>query len=289
AAAALNGAVALTSSLLSSRAPHKAKLPAPETQAASASGVEWTVYAAIALSGAGALGAEVVWTRLLGLMLGSTVYTFSIILAVFLLGLGIGSATGSLLLRGRMQPRTALGCAQMLLAAAIAWTAWQLAVSLPYWPINPFLSTSPWYTFQIDVARCLWAILPAALLWGASFPLALAAAPSAGGDPGRLVGRVYAANTAGAILGALGFSIVLVPWIGTRRSEGALIFIAVAAALVVLGPLVWRRRTQAGAAVLAACAVAALAPAFYVPGVPGERIAYGRRITITHNSSKVLY
>ncbi len=54
------------------------------------------VYVAISLSGASAPGAEVIWTRLLSLLLGGTVYTFSIILAVFLVGLGIGSALGSL-------------------------------------------------------------------------------------------------------------------------------------------------------------------------------------------------
>src|ERR1022692_1585504 len=48
----------------------------------SASG-DWNIYLTVALSGASALGAEVVWTRLLGLMLGATVYTFSIILAIF--------------------------------------------------------------------------------------------------------------------------------------------------------------------------------------------------------------
>ena len=68
----------------------------------------WPVYVAIALSGATALGAEVIWTRLLGLMLGATVYTFSIILAVFLVGLGLGSAAGSLLARA-VRPRLALG------------------------------------------------------------------------------------------------------------------------------------------------------------------------------------
>ena len=46
------------------------------------------VYAAICISGLSALGAEVVWTRLLSLLLGPTVYTFSIILAVFLAGFG---------------------------------------------------------------------------------------------------------------------------------------------------------------------------------------------------------
>ena len=74
-----------------------------------------------------ALGAEVVWTRLLSLMLGGTVYTFSIILAVFLFGLGIGSAVGSALARRSRRPRTLLGWCQLLLTGAIAWTAYMLA------------------------------------------------------------------------------------------------------------------------------------------------------------------
>ena len=52
----------------------------------------WAVYITIGLSGACALGAEVIWTRLLGMMLGTTVYVFSIILAVFLVGLAMGTA-----------------------------------------------------------------------------------------------------------------------------------------------------------------------------------------------------
>ena len=76
------------------------------------------MYSAIALSGMSALGAEVVWTRLLSLMLGATVYTFSLILAVFLIGLGIGSSVGAFLHRGRRPPRAALGVCQLLLTAA---------------------------------------------------------------------------------------------------------------------------------------------------------------------------
>ena len=72
-----------------------------------------------------------------------------------------------------VRPRLAIGYCQLLLVLGIAWTAVMLSQSLPYWPVNPLLSTSPWYTFQIDIVRCLWALLPAALLWGASFPLAL--------------------------------------------------------------------------------------------------------------------
>ena len=62
------------------------------------------VYVAIALSGMTALGAEVVWTRLLSLLLGATTYTFSLILAVFLVGLGIGSSIGSVLARSVVEP-----------------------------------------------------------------------------------------------------------------------------------------------------------------------------------------
>ena len=238
-AAAINGAVALIAFGMASRTPHQAgaeEPPAtPVVEAAPAPG-SWPIYVTIALSGACALGAEVVWTRLLGLLLGATVYTFSIILAVFLAGLGIGSAVAAALVRGVARPRLALGWCQMLLAGAVAWTAYMLANSLPYWPINPLLSTSPWFTFQIDLARATWAILPAALLWGASFPLALAAVASRGRDAGRLVGGIYAANTAGAIVGALAFSMILVPAVGTQGCERALILLSAVSALFALAP-----------------------------------------------------
>ncbi len=248
----------------------------------------WPVYLAIALSGASALGAEVVWTRLLGLLLGATVYTLSIILAVFLGGLGIGSAAGSMLLR-RVGSRAALGYCQLLLAAAIAWTAFMTTASIPYWPINAFLSSAPWLTFQIDLVRVLWAIVPATLLWGASFPLALAAAAQPGDDPGRLAGGIYAANTSGAIVGALAFSMVLIPWIGTQHSEQVLVAMAALAALVVLAPLVWGSRSTASALLLAGAMVIAGVLAGTVPGVPPALVAYGRRFIMNYNRGRMLY
>ena len=105
------------------------------------------------MSGMTALAAEVIWTRILSLIFGATVYTFSLILAVFLIGLGIGSSLGSALSRGLTRPRIALGICQLLLCAAIAWTAYMLTESLPYWPINPSISTDPWFNFQLDLAR----------------------------------------------------------------------------------------------------------------------------------------
>ncbi|MBS1858879.1 MAG: fused MFS/spermidine synthase [Acidobacteria bacterium] len=284
AAAALNLAVGLASFALARRAP-EFDPPKDEGRLRLAPGA-WPVYVTIALSGASALGAEVIWTRLLGLMLGATVYTFSIILAVFLVGLAIGSSVAAVLARTSRHPRALLGWSQMTLAAAIAWSAWQLANSLPYWPVNPLLSTSPWFTFQIDLVRCLWAILPAALLWGASFPLALAAAADREGDSGRLVGGIYAANTFGAILGALAFSLILVPAIGTSHSQSLLILIVTAGGSCVLAAASLR---PARGAALVAAVVAAVLLARGVSPVPGMLIAYGRRIMTSLGRSQVLY
>jgi spermidine synthase len=245
------------------------------------------VYIAIAISGACALGAEVVWTRLLSLMLGATVYTFSIILAVFLIGLGIGSAVASQTSRYLKRPAAALAVCQLLLAGAIAWTAYTLAVSIPYWPVNPTLSTSPWYTFQLDLLRCFWAILPAAILWGASFPLALAAAAWRGEDGGKLVGKVYAANTVGAILGAVGFSIVVIPWVGTQNSQRVLIALAAIAAAAVFVSL--KNLGKAWTAVGTIAAMAAVWLITSVAPVPWLAIAYGRRMLTTNDPGKVLY
>ena len=252
----------------------------------------WPVYLTIALSGAGALGAEVIWTRLLGLMLGATVYTFSIILAVFLIGIGLGSSGGSAMarsLKSTASARLAFGVCQLLLIAATAWTAFMVSQSLPYWPVNPLLSTSPWYTFQIDMARCLWAIVPAALLWGASFPLALSAAASKDEDPAHLVGGIYASNTAGAIVGALSFSLVLVPAIGTHGCERLLIALAAVSGAVVLAPMVGSSRNMKGTIGLTAALVIAAILANQVGGVPGMLIAYGRRIMTSMSRSEILY
>ncbi|HXA49971.1 MAG TPA: fused MFS/spermidine synthase, partial [Candidatus Acidoferrum sp.] len=247
-AAAINVAVGLVSFALARREPgHDAPRGGVGLHIAKGA---LGVYVAIALSGATALGAEIIWTRLLGLMLGATVYTFSIILAVFLVGLAIGSSIGAMLSRGAKNPRALLGWSQMALVGAIAWTAWQLANSLPFWPVNPLLSTSPWFTFQIDMVRCLWAILPAAVLWGASFPLALAAAASGESDSGRLVGGIYAANTAGAIIGALAFSLVLTPAIGTSHGQSVLIIAAAVSGLCALLPVFRPMRMGSAVAVV---------------------------------------
>jgi spermidine synthase len=289
AAVAINLGVAALSLALSRTVP--ARL-GEDTEAAPTNDPRWTshwpVYLAIALSGACALGAEVIWTRLLAMLMGSTVYVFSIILAVFLIGLALGSAFGSGLLRA-IRPQLALGWCQILLAAGIAWTAYMIADSLPYWPINALLSSSPWFTFQLDMARCLWTILPPTLLWGASFPLACAAVAAPGRDPGRVVGGIYAANTFGAIVGALAVSLLAVPTLGTQLTERILLVLSAAGGVLVLVPCLKRSRSVGLAAALAASAMLALWLAAAIDPLPGKVIAYGRRFAVNSGSSQLLY
>jgi len=251
----------------------------------------------VALSGFCALSAEVVWTRLLSLMLGPTVYAFCIILAVFLVGLGAGSSAGALLARRTANARAALGGCQLLLAVAIGWAAWMLGRSLPYWPINPSLTRSLWLSFQLDLVRCGWVLLPATCLWGASFPLGLAAAASGRGDSGRLVGRIYAANTVGGIIGALACSLWLIESIGTQQIERLLIAVSGVSGMLMF----WPRGSgnlegspRAGAGIgrpILACGGVVLAAllAWGVPRVPWELVAYGRYLPTKTELGSLLF
>lgn len=307
-AAGINAAAAVGALGLAALAPYRPSLRDKHETLARKAGADgppsWPAYAVIGLSGLSALGAEVIWTRLVSLMLGGTVYAFSIILAVFLAGLAAGSGLGSALARRAASPMALLGVGQLFAAAGIAWTAYTLARTLPYWPIDPALTTSPWISFQVDVVRCLWAIMPPAVLWGAVFPLALAAARR-GQDPGRLVGGIYASSTVGAIIGSLGFSLVLVPWLGSGQSQRLLVGLSTAAALAALAAALFRvpdRKVAASAApsprtrlkpagVLALAAASALGAGLVgsVPKVPWELIAYGRRVPEKVGQERLLY
>jgi spermidine synthase len=283
-AAAINATVSVLGLGLASLRPHPNAAAQSDQAKDSKAPRSGLVSLTIALSGLCALSAEVVWTRLLSLMLGPTVYAFCIILAVFLVGLGAGSSAGALLARRTANARAALGGCQLLLAVAIGWAAWMLGYSLPYWPINPSLSRSLWFNFQLDLVRCGWVLLPATCLWGASFPLALAAAASGRGDSGRLVGRIYAANTVGGIIGALACSLWLISSIGTQQIQRLLIAVSGVSGMLMFWPGgAGNRRSsrRAGAGIgraLRLCGGLGLTAllAWSVPGVPWELVAYGR-------------
>ena len=303
-AVAINLMVALIAYVLAGRTTYEADVVTSSRAGAAPAG-GMAVYVTIALSGMTALSAEVIWTRLLSLHFGATVYTFALILAVFLVGLGLGSTFGATLARDIVSPKRALGWCQLLLCAAIAWAAYQLTESLPYWPINPYIATTPWFTLQLDLVRCFWVVLPGAILWGASFPLALAAVATTEQDAARLAGGVYAANTVGAIAGSLATSFILIPWIGTSHAEQAIIIVSALSALIMLEPSfagatarpagfvpdgTEKRGWNATATVVLAVAmIAAGLLARSVHPLPGLLVAYGRYAATRIGQAKIIY
>jgi len=245
----------------------------------------WPIYLAAGVSGFTALSAEVLWTRHIALLIGGTVYAFALMLAVFLLGLGAGSGAGAAL-GARLDPRRALAACQWLLAAAIAWAAYVIARSLPYWPLDVELPTSASVALELDVLRIAFAVLPAALLWGASFPLALAAVAAPSTDSRRAVAHVYAVNTAGAIAGALLTTFVLVPGVGGQHAQQ---LAAVLAAAVGVG--LWLSTGSGRGRAVPAVAAAALAGVFAwsVPALPPALVAYGRFLPTRGAGANVVY
>ena len=286
-AVAINLAVAAVSWILAPRMRHEEAaettyLSDPQTATPNQN---WIVYLTIGISGATALGAEVIWTRLLGMLLLGTVYVFAIILAVFLTGLALGSAGGSWLLK-RVPPSFALGFCQIFLAVAMVWTSYSIKQVVPFWSDDILKTPDPWHMYLLDLKRVAFAILPGTLFWGASFPLACAAITGRRTDSAKTAGSVYAANTLGGIVGALLVSLALVPALGTQLTEQYLLITAVASGLIVLVSVAPGAKGK-----LAMVAVGAAAGClwFAIGPVPGDLIAYGRQMATNYGQSEILY
>ena len=306
-AVGLNVAVALVALWHAGRQPGVAAsaMAAPKTVTARP-----VVLGAIALSGFASLGAEVVWTRQLSLLFGATVYNFSLILAVFLSGIGVGGLGGAWLATRTGRADLALGWCQLALLAALPYGAYMIGYQIPTWQLLddflPWVYASRPLVFVYDIARCVVSIGPAALCWGASFPLALAAANVGEADAGRLVARVLVVNTLGALAGTVLFSLVMIPGLGTQRAQQALtVAAATAAALMFLAAS--RRSVEARGhrpdVVPAPVSAVRLRPAWQaglivaatlvsvwaVPRTPNGLIAFGRDILGWDTIEQYLY
>ena len=249
----------------------------------------WTIYLAIALSGMAALGGEVVWTRLLSLLMGGTVYTFSIILAVFLIGLGIGSSVGAVAARG--SPRAALGFCQMFLTLAIAWTAWMISESLPYWPIDLRISESPRYTFHLDLGAFVGHFAPGVLVGHE-----LSSGPGSGGLARSRSGETgwgsLRSQHGGRIVDTLAFSQLVIPLFGTLWAERMMMGLACVAGVVTLIPLlgvstletpVQVRLVQPGVVIGMTMTImtgVAIGLACFLTPIPWGMVAYGRYMSV---------
>jgi spermidine synthase len=237
-----------------------------------------TPHAAVAcifVSGFCALSAEVIWTRLLTLAFGATVYIFSLVLAVFLLALGIGSSVGAVAARRVRQPGAALAVCQFGAAAGMAYSAWMLLGVLPFWKTDPAVTADIWAVFATDLWRTALAIFPSPLFWGASFPLALATAADRRVDPAATVARLYTSNTLGAIAGALSTSLFLITWFGSSRAQQHLILLSIVIATATLW-FVRKGHPYMSIRWLVPMVAAGVLLQAIVPPLPAVLVGYGR-------------
>ncbi len=215
---------------------------------------------------------EIAWTRVLVMIVGGSTYAFTLVLAVFLLGIGLGSALVARRSTERAVTAASAGFAQGVTAAGAA-------------ALFVFFSWLPLYiidVFQIDglgpTARLLLmgiavgaVVLVPALGMGMTFPLLTDLVARPGEARARDVGAAYALNTVGSILGAALTGFVLVVALGTDRTlrlglainaVAALALVALAARGVAEGSPEHRRlrmRVLGGGALGAAALVVALA------------------------------
>jgi spermidine synthase len=223
-------------------------------------GVRRRVFVTLGVSGAAALINEVVWSRALSLVLGSSVYAFSAMLTTFLTGLAAGAAFGAWLVR-RTAPRLAtLGAVQLGVAVASLATL-ALIGRLPLALISVVGALRGLGPEVIPVAQFVLAfsvMFAPAFGFGVIFPLAVSLAVRDPRAIGAEVGRLYAVNTAGAISGAVIAGFILVPVVGVQG--GLLVAASSCAALgawLVFGDGSVSRRSAWGG-VLGAGALAAL-------------------------------
>ncbi len=231
----------------------------------------------IALSGFASFTYEVVWIRLLGIVLGGNIQGLATMLASFLLGIAIGSAVAARLARD--PARAAHGFAwSQIGAATLSLIAFALANRLPELAQGLGAGRSGSLTANALVAAL--ALLPGALCVGATFPFAVRLFARHESEAGSAAARVYAWNTVGAISGALATGFVLLTaldFAGTIcLAAGLNLFLALATAGLTRPAL----RIVAGAALACLLVLAIRPPESPVGGVAVqrfERITMGER------------
>ncbi|MEE9259444.1 MAG: fused MFS/spermidine synthase [Nitrospinaceae bacterium] len=164
-----------------------------------------------------ALAYEVVWTRLLVFSISSTTYSFSMMLAVFLFGIVLGSFFVVPVISRCAHLRTALIVIQTLIG---------LYVIASIYSMESFLS-APWNSYNLqDPARTFGRYLkdsaalmmvPTVLL-GMSFPILIKIVAGGHEHVGRGTGQIYGSNTLGAIFGSLGAGFLLLPGLGSQAT-----------------------------------------------------------------------
>jgi spermidine synthase len=200
---------------------------------AGAAGV-YVPMAVASITGVTTLGLEIAWTRYFALLIGPSTYAISILLAVFIAGLAIGSIAGA---RVR-EPSGWLLAGTLGIAALTAALATEFAGGPLLRIVADDLARRQPTFMQLVVRGALWAlalVLPTAIAIGAAFPMTLSLARPEGRDQPRVVADFCAVNTIAGVVGSIAAGFWLLPAFGLERTLGfAATMLAVGAALGIL-------------------------------------------------------
>jgi spermidine synthase len=219
---------------------------------------------AYALSGAVAMGLEVLLARALAVINGSSVYSFTLVLVVFLGGLSVGALAIARTASRTHNPLALLGGLLVATAAAIAVAVWvtdQLPVLAAELLEGSRLERQT--IMSVHATITAFTIAPIAACLGAIMPVAIRAYVGSAERVGREVGRAYAANTLGAIVGSVGTGFVLMPAITLEHSMRLFVALDAVAGAALLWIALHRRpraRRFAAAVALAIMIAGILAP-----------------------------
>ena len=225
-------------------------LGASEAKAAGSSRLVPLVFG---LSGFAGMVYQLGWTRALVLSIGSSTYSFSIILTSFLASLGLGSFLYRRLFSQREPSVRDLSLLQLTIAlsALLVTGAMGLVPKLKL-ATMPSLKHSFALVVTSDALTVFLILLVPTLALGLTFPLVTHLYASRREELGRRLGEAYASNTFGAILGSFLGGFVLIPTLGLERSIGLAVSLNLVGGLLLLSPklsdLLSNRRLELGMA-----------------------------------------
>lgn len=188
------------------------------------------VLGAFTLSGAAALVYEVVWTRALSLVLGSTVYALSTMLATFMAGLAIGSYYGGKLSDRRGDHLFLFAICELAIGVC-GVVSIPLIYQMPalYLTLYRGFHLYPQLFFALQAGLCALVMLVPTVLMGATFPIVSRSVTQGFEQMGEGVGSAYFVNTLGAVTGSLAAGFVLIPMLGVKGATFAAAALNIAA------------------------------------------------------------
>ncbi len=226
--------------------------PESGTDPRAARGVFHWILPAMLISGAVSFLYEVLWTRLLGQVLGGSTAAFASMLASFLLGIALGSAVASRFAKSRNAATIGFALAQIG-SGVLGWFAFRMADQLPVLMARVGATAA---TPATGAAVAGLVLLPVTLCIGATFPFGVRLLARDADEAAAVSGRVYAWNTIGSIVGSIGAGFFLLPMLGLEGTARVGILTSLALALWTALASAPRRRVLAGVAGLAMAAVA---------------------------------